>query len=215
MGDKGSQNRRGFLGEFFSAFRKGINNQVDRKLGKVLSAPIRPPGALSELEFLASCTRCGACISACPYGAIKKQPINAGVAASAPYIEPAVQACHMCEDFPCISACEDGALLPIRPEQMNMGTAVVQPGFCQAYDDKVCTLCYDACPLPEQAIAIDENFHPQVLQACTGCGLCEQHCPVNPSGIQVYSPVRFQAEQVEKNTYFGWLDVDENEDKSS
>lgn len=209
MSDEHDRNRRGFLGEFFSHFRKGVHNQVERKLGKVLKAPIRPPGALSELEFLASCTRCGDCISACPYGALKKQPIESGLAQSAPYIEPATQACHLCPDTPCITACNEGALLPVAPANIAMGTAVVQSGQCMTFDNKVCTLCYDACPYPEKALAIDENFHPRVGDACTGCGLCEQHCPVNPGGIQVYSPTRYRAERIEQDTYFGWIDVGE------
>ncbi|CAM2008275.1 4Fe-4S dicluster domain-containing protein [Acanthopleuribacter pedis] len=211
--DDQDHNRRGFLGEFFSHFRKGVGNQVDRKLGKMLKAPIRPPGARSELEFLASCTRCGACIQACPYGAIKKKPIEAGLTQSAPHIEPSVQACHLCETMPCIQACDDGALIPTKPEAVDMGTAVVQPEQCLTFDGKVCTLCYDACPYPERALTIGEDFHPRVLDACTGCGLCEQHCPVNPGGIQVYSPTRYRAERVEQDTFFGWIDVDDQPPK--
>ncbi|CAM2066526.1 4Fe-4S dicluster domain-containing protein [Sulfidibacter corallicola] len=210
MASQDPHNRRGFLGEFFSVFRKGISNQVDRKLGKMLDAPIRPPGALEEIEFLATCTRCSACIEVCPYSAIKRQPIESGLSANAPFIQPDEQACRLCDDFPCIGACEPGALRPLPDGRVDMGHAVVRESFCQTYEDKVCTLCYDACPYPEQAIVIGDDFHPQVLEACVGCGLCEQHCPVHPSGIKVESPVRLRAKKVERETYFGWFDARED-----
>ena len=38
----------------------------------------RPPGALPEIGFLAACTRCGACIDACPPHALVRVPRMAG-----------------------------------------------------------------------------------------------------------------------------------------
>ena len=51
-----SYDRKGFFGEFFKHFRHGLATHLDRKLGKVLDAPIRPPGALDEVEFLSAST---------------------------------------------------------------------------------------------------------------------------------------------------------------
>jgi len=203
MSDHDFVSRKGFFGEFFSLFKKTVANQVDKKLASSLEAPIRPPGALDELEFLSACTRCGACSQACPYHAIQTMPLQSGVAANTPYIEARTQACRLCEDYPCIAACEDDALLPLNGARPAMGKAIVNKDACRAYDDKVCTLCYDACPFPEEAIVIDDAFHPQILEGCVGCGLCEQRCPTVPVGVAALSPTRARAVQLEDELYFG------------
>lgn len=209
--DDQAYTRKGFFGEFFSAFKKGVSNHLDRKIAKVLEAPIRPPGALEEVEFLAACTRCKACVEACPPHAIRLMPIGGGVAAGSPYLEPRIQPCQLCDGFPCIAACGDGALLPVpRPENVTMGSAIINTESCQTWDNKVCSLCYDACPFPERAIMIDEDFHPQILDACVGCGLCEKACPVTPVGVKTLSPVNYRAWRVEDELYFGLVEKDEH-----
>ncbi len=203
MSEEASYSRKGFFREFFSHFKKGVANHVDRKLGRVLAAPLRPPGALDEVEFLSACTRCNDCVEVCPYHALRRLPAQAGVAANTPYIEPRTQACMLCEDFPCIAACDHGALLPVRPEDVRMGRAKVDVAACRTYDDQVCTHCYDACPYPERAIEIGADFHPKVLDGCVGCGLCEARCPVTPVGIRTLSPTRYRSDVIENDMYFG------------
>ncbi len=79
------------------------------------SALIRPPGALLEAAFLLACTRCDACILACPFTAILRAPTNAGVAIATPYLDVvAHQPCRLCEDLPCIESCETGALTELK-----------------------------------------------------------------------------------------------------
>ena len=207
MSDPKRVSRKGFFGEFFGAMKKGIANQVDRKLAKVLEAPIRPPGALDEIEFLSACTRCALCVDACPYFAIKRMSLHSGVSANTPFIDTAAQACQLCEDFPCIQACGDGALLPVNsPREVTMGKALINPEACQTWDDKVCTHCYDACPFPEQAIEIGADFHPRILDACVGCGLCEKACPVTPVGVAALSPVNYRSVKMEDEMYFGLVE---------
>ena len=48
---------------------------------------IRPPGALNEHEFLASCIKCGQCVQVCPVEAIKLADIDEGFGIGTPYIE--------------------------------------------------------------------------------------------------------------------------------
>ena len=205
MTETKAYSRKGFFGEFLSVFKRGLAHHVDSKLNKLLQAPIRPPGALDELEFLSSCTRCNACAEACPVNAIQRMPLDSGIGANSPYIAPRIQACVLCDGFPCIRACEQGALVPVTPERLGMGTAVVDTESCQTFANKTCSLCYDACPYPERALTIDDDFHPKVLAACVGCGACEQRCPVAPTGIKVLSPSRYRAERAESELYFGVL----------
>ena len=40
---------------------------------------LRPPYALAELEFLLTCTRCDACVEACPHDVVFKLPARLGL----------------------------------------------------------------------------------------------------------------------------------------
>src|SRR5256712_2497975 len=87
---------------------------------KVRTDWLRPPGAVDETLFLDRCTRCGDCLPACPYGSIKKD-----VATGYPVIFANESPCYLCEDFPCIAACETEALLPVGDRtDVRMGLAV-------------------------------------------------------------------------------------------
>ncbi|MDJ0837599.1 MAG: 4Fe-4S dicluster domain-containing protein [Acidobacteriota bacterium] len=215
-GDDGNRySRKGFFGELFSFVRKGVSHHVETKLSKALNAPLRPPGALDEVEFLSTCTRCKECGIACPYGVISVMPLEAGVNAGTPYIDPNTVSCHLCPDMPCIAACEPQALLPVAdPRQVRMGRAVIQTEDCMTYDDKVCTLCYDACPYPEEAITIGEDFHPEVLDACVGCGACQNRCPVVPVGVKVLNPLNYRTAVADEETWFGVIAKEEEENRS-
>ncbi|WP_282209082.1 4Fe-4S dicluster domain-containing protein [Parvibacter caecicola] len=155
---------------------------------------LRPPGALSPEGFAARCVRCGRCIEACPHRAIHAAPLSAGADASTPCIEPRQQACALCADFPCAAACPTGALVgPRSMREVRMGTAVVNEERCLSYRAMRCEVCYRACPLIDEAISIDYRqregdaihavFTPVVHEdACAGCGLCVQRCPVDDPG---------------------------------
>lgn len=214
MGEDKSLSRKGFFGELFGLVRKGVTHHVEHEIAKRLDAPLRPPGALDEVEFLSVCTRCNACSEVCPYLAILRFPLDAGLSAGTPYIEPRSQACQLCPDMPCISACEPGALKPLEGKRPEMGRAGIQQDDCMTYNDSVCTRCYDACPHPEEAITIDAAFHPQILDGCVGCGACEQICPAHPVGVKVYSPLAYRVLRSQEDTYFGVLKVPEEHKES-
>ncbi len=188
--------RKQFFRESLDALKAGVSLHIDRSLAKRLDGPLRPPGALDEVEFLATCTRCEACVTACPYQAIQILPQSSGLAAKTPFIDPQIQPCFLCPDTPCISACEPRALVEVNPLEIHMGRAFVDEKHCLTYKDRVCTLCYDACPYPERAIVIDSDFHPQVLDACVGCGQCQYHCPTAPVSIESLSPVRIRKREL-------------------
>ncbi|MCI9495562.1 MAG: 4Fe-4S dicluster domain-containing protein [Adlercreutzia mucosicola] len=151
---------------------------------------LRPPGMASPADFAARCVRCGRCLEACPYQAIHAAPLNAGRAASTPFVNARAQACRLCRDFPCAAVCPTGALaVPEERADAAMGTAVVNEETCLSFQGMRCEVCYRACPLIDEAIRIDYRpregdaihavFAPQVnAEVCPGCGLCEQRCPV-------------------------------------
>ncbi len=82
---------------------------------------IRPPFAAPELEFLLACTRCSACLEACPHGVLFRLPSRVGaLAAGTPALDLLNRACHLCAHWPCVTACgeaggEDADPAALRP----------------------------------------------------------------------------------------------------
>ena len=87
-------------------------------------ALLRPPGAIAETDFLEACTRCGDCARACPHDAIREAPARMREAERTPFIDPHRSPCLMCEELPCIAACETGALRSEAPAAL--GSARIQ-----------------------------------------------------------------------------------------
>jgi len=85
---------------------------------------LRPPGALDEKDFLASCIKCGQCVQVCPVQAITLADLVDGFGVGAPHIEAREQACDFsCDAVQCVLACPTGALTYEKPESMS-----VRPG---------------------------------------------------------------------------------------
>lgn len=78
---------------------------------------LRPPGALDEKDFLASCIKCGQCVQVCPVQAIKLADLVDGMGVGVPYIDAREQACDFsCDAVQCVLACPTGALTYHKPE---------------------------------------------------------------------------------------------------
>ena len=93
---------------------------------KTLAARLRPPGALAEKAFLASCIKCGQCVQVCPVEAIKLADAGDGFGIGVPYIDARAQACDFsCDAVQCVLACPTGALTHEidKKEQVRMGLA--------------------------------------------------------------------------------------------
>lgn len=181
------------VSSFFGAFR-----DILKETARTLEDPggdtddgdeplpwLRPPGALPEEQFLSTCTRCDECVKACPHYAIRKMPFEEGPdVQGTPIILPRLTACRLCEDLPCIAACEPKALLPLKRTEVKMGLARIDESKCYAYQGQPCDYCVTKCPLREEAIFFDEEKRPHVkADGCTGCGVCVEFCPVDAVDI--------------------------------
>jgi len=154
---------------------------------------IRPPGALAEADFLAACTRCEACVDACPVDAIVH--VAAGeFDEGTPHLELRQAACAVCTDIACSKACPDGALLPVPAATgIAMGKAILQPDSCYAFQGQFCDACVSVCPTQPAALILQDGLPDVLSRFCIGCGLCEQVCPTEPASIRVEAPERTMA----------------------
>ncbi len=150
-------------------------------------AVIRPPGALPEDEFVRTCILCQECVRVCTTGGLRPTFLEAGIAAmGTPHLVPRTGACTLNPSCPhlCAQVCPVGAIQPIPPEQMRLGRAVVDHPLCLAWDQQVkCLVCVEAC-LVEAA----QMYNGRIIvdpTRCTGCGRCENACPVAGGAIHV------------------------------
>jgi ferredoxin-type protein NapG len=94
---------------------------------------LRPPGALDEDVFLASCIKCGQCLQVCPPQVIELAGISQGFGIGTPYIIPREGGCILCSGLPCVLACPTGALAHELSlgKDAEMGLAVISgPDTC-------------------------------------------------------------------------------------
>ncbi len=151
------------------------------------TAPLRPPGALPEVEFLDTCIACQECVRVCPTQGLQAAFLQTGLSSiGTPVLVPRLGGCslgiscnHLCEQI-----CPVDAILPIDQKKFKLGTAQVDHSLCLAWDQGVkCLVCVEACQyhaaIPYQGrVTID-------LNKCVGCGFCESGCPVPGSAIHV------------------------------
>lgn len=143
----------------------------------------RPPHAVPEPEFMVGCTKCDACLQACPPHAIFRTPESEGILAGLPIIDASAQPCLMCDDMPCVPVCEAGVLRMDAP--VAMGIAKIDSLTCLAFQGTVCTICVEHCPV-EGAITMEAGRPIINSESCTGCGVCLYVCPApSPTGCAI------------------------------
>jgi ferredoxin-type protein NapF len=153
------------------------------------TTPLRPPWARAEARFLAACTRCDECLSACAAGILK--PDGRGY----PVVDFARGECTFCAA--CVEACRSGALVrDARPAAPWTLKASVGPD-CLARRGVLCSVCreqceYDAVSLQPQRGGVPL---PQIkASACTGCGACATPCPTGSIRIAIPRPAEIAHE---------------------
>jgi polyferredoxin len=156
---------------------------------------IRPPGAQDEAAFLSQCVRCTQCMKICPTTALQPALGEAGLEGLwTPVVMPRVGYCdYGCNA--CGQVCPSGAipLLELAEKRQRViGKANVDRNRCLPWASSTpCIVCEEMCPTPEKAIRLEkvsavnefgeiiELQQPYVLrEICIGCGICENHCPL-------------------------------------
>ncbi len=158
---------------------------------------LRPPAALPEKDFLSRCVRCGECMVVCPTNTLQPLWFQSGVIGLfSPVITPRRSFCDP-ECHRCAEVCPTHSIRIINKEERlwaKTGTAIISKNKCLAWEQqKRCMVCDEVCPF--NAIVFDKEpgnpvTVPRVLEEkCTGCGYCENHCPVQNKSAIVISPL--------------------------
>ena len=162
---------------------------------------IRPPGALDEAGFLSRCITCGACSASCPTNVIISDLGSTGIEGLfTPVLDMRRGWCEP-SCIRCGEVCPTRALTVLTPEvkqaiggpaEVSIGTAFLDRGRCLPWGMATpCIVCEEMCPTSPKAIWLEpatvrtrEGREVSVQQPfidpelCTGCGLCENRCPV-------------------------------------
>ncbi|MBQ9405339.1 MAG: 4Fe-4S dicluster domain-containing protein [Desulfovibrio sp.] len=141
---------------------------------------LRPPGAITEPDFLARCQRCMRCVDACQPAALTVAHLFDGLRnVGTPVLH--IDKCIQCMD--CVRACPSGALSKVSKKDLRMGVAVINESACVTYlKTRRCKTCVDACR-EFKAITLKDRRYPVVnAEKCTGCGACLRRCPERAKG---------------------------------
>lgn len=111
MSEDEIMSRRGFFKRGLGKVASVGSDYVEHKAVEKAKSWIRPPFAIAEFDFLLNCSRCGDCIDACPHKVIFPLPLSRGASvAGTPAMDIPNNACLLCTDWACVTACDDKAL---------------------------------------------------------------------------------------------------------
>ncbi|MBN1321242.1 MAG: 4Fe-4S binding protein [Thermoleophilia bacterium] len=157
---------------------------------------IRPPGARAELDFMAICARCGACMKVCPTNVIQPAVFEAGLEG---LFTPRMDYRRAYCDWSCVECgkvCPTQAIRELSLEEKRLkiiGRAYIDHNTCIPWvEGRDCLVCQELCPVPEKAIVFtpgqDSGVKLPIVvpERCIGCGVCQYYCPVsNEAAIRV------------------------------
>jgi ferredoxin len=167
------------------------------------SLALHPPGGVQN-NLLNKCIRCGACVRACPTGALQPALLEAGMEGVwSPVLMPRLGYCdYACNT--CGTVCPVEAiphLNLVEKRRQVIGVAEIDRQRCLAWSGQsACIICEEMCPVPNKSITLENtpvtllNGETIVMQTpavhprrCIGCGICEYKCPVEgDAAIRVY-----------------------------
>ena len=194
--------RRGFFRHGLERATQAGVRYADGWVNQNAGQWIRPPFALEELEFLLACTRCDACVNACPHDVIFPLAGHLGSqVAGTPALDLLHKGCHLCEDWPCVVSCQAGALAvgsgidtepPVGdasssgPLPRSLAMIGIDQSRCLPYQGPECGACADSCPVSGALawVSAKPRIDPQF---CLGCSLCREACITDPPAITVTS----------------------------
>lgn len=137
-------------------------------------APLRPPYALDEAQFLEACDACGECITACP------EEILLADGLGRPRVEFSAGHCTFCDL--CAQSCTRGAFRAKDERERPWNAVAVVSENCLEHRGIACRTCELGC----EPMAISFSPRPGGInhlqidsEQCIGCGACVALCPVN------------------------------------
>ncbi len=149
------------------------------RLGGLLGANwnpalIRPPGSLTESDFLKRCIKCGQCMRICPTNIIHPAGLQGGIEGLwSPVLNFRIgtSGCQL-NCVACGHVCPTAAIRTLSLDEklgrgghaasgpIRMGTAFVDRGRCLPWAmDRPCIVCQENCPLSPKAIYVEEVFN--------------------------------------------------------
>lgn len=179
---------------------------ITPKLPSKRTHRITPPGSVSLRNLQSHCTACQLCVDACPNDVLRPSSqlstfMQPEVSFERGYCRPE---CNRCSEV-----CPTGAIKPITIEERTatqVGHAVWVKELCiPAKEGKPCGNCSRRCPagaiqlvpasdkyrknehgrwIGPDGKQMDGRLVPMIpvvnVEKCTGCGACENLCPVSP-----------------------------------
>jgi polyferredoxin len=166
--------RRGFVISLASGVFAVPAVRLSNRLGANWDhSVIRPPGALSEPEFLKRCIKCGKCMRICPTNVIQPGGIGAGLENLwTPVLNNRIgsSGCQL-NCTACGQVCPTSAIRSITLDEklgrgtfaeagpIKMGTAFFDRNRCLPWAmDRPCIVCEENCPVSPKAIYTREVF---------------------------------------------------------
>jgi polyferredoxin len=198
--------RRVFVGGLFSGLF--VSRVFSFQMPSLKERVLRPPGVISDDDFLKKCVRCGECMKVCLRSALYPALFQTGAyGIFMPVLIPRLGYCEYNCNL-CGQVCPTGAIpsLPLeRKKKSIIGIAAFDKNRCLPYAKKVnCIVCEEHCPIPEKAIQFELSEERDytgkkivlrkpfvVEELCNGCGICENKCPLEgKSAVEVYAKDR-------------------------
>lgn len=138
---------------------------------------VRPPGALSEEQFLRRCLRCGQCMRVCPTGVLQPAGLSFGLEAMWTPVLNMTIGSSGCQPHctACGHVCPSAAIRQISVQEklgqgsfqtqgpIRLGCAFIDRGRCLPWAmDRPCIVCQENCPTSPKAISTRVRFNPVI-----------------------------------------------------